>query len=175
MNARPVLELDDPIEGSINRITAPTTLTHLSPGPQPQPAPEPQTEPQHEPEVAVQAPPAPPTRLRTPRAPARATGHARPEVDAPALGERQGSTRFQVRLRDSMARAVAETEAKIALEQPGLSLNEIREIAVWAMLADPSDTAVKAFVRDVIPDWLEGRRRATHTARAQNPAESPPA
>jgi hypothetical protein len=65
-----------------------------------------------------------------------------------------------------MAKAVAETEEKIALEQPGLSLNEIREIAVWAMLADPSDVAVKAFVRDVIPDWLEARRRATHAARA---------
>jgi hypothetical protein len=73
-----------------------------------------------------------------------------------------------------MAQAVAETEAKIALEQPGLSLNEIREIAVWAMLADPSDTAVKAFVRDVIPDWLEARRRATHSARAQHPVERSP-
>jgi hypothetical protein len=66
------------------------------------------------------------------------------------------------------------TEAKIALEQPGLSLNEIREIAVWAMLADPSDTAVKAFVPDVIPDWLGARRCATDTARAQHPAERSP-
>jgi hypothetical protein len=144
MSARPVLELDDPLAG-VERTPKP------SPAPEPRPTPTP----------ASSASAVPPRQPRGGRA-----ARPRPAAAAPALGERQGSTRFQVRLRDSMAKAVAETEAKIELEQPGLSLNEIREIAVWAMLADPSDAAVKAFVRDVIPDWLEARRRATHAARA---------
>jgi hypothetical protein len=65
-----------------------------------------------------------------------------------------------------MAKAVAETESKIALEQPGLSLNEIREIAVWAILGDPCDAAVKAFVRRCDLRLAGARRRATLAARS---------
>ena len=163
MTARPVLELDDPIDGGRGRAAS-----------QSRPRAQGALESATELEPAPTADSALPTKLRAPRTQGRITGRARPAADAPALGERQGQTRFQVRLRDSMAQAVAETEAKIALEQPGLSLNEIREIAVWAMLADPSDTAVKTFVRDVIPDWLDARRRATHAARADAATQAPP-
>jgi len=145
VTVRPVLELDDPIAGA-----QPTTKS---------PAP-------GRTKRDVTAPPSPAGRARTHRSGAREASRPQLGGDAPPLGERQGSTRFQVRLRESMSKAVAETEAKIALEQPGLSLNEIREIAVWAILGDPCDAAVKAFVRDLIPDWLEARRRATRSARS---------
>ena len=145
MIVRPVLELDDPIAGAERSANAPAPAQAKR---------------------EVMAPPSPARAPRARRTVAPAAARPQPAGDAPPLGERQGLTRFQVRLRESMAKAVAETEAKIALGQPGLSLNEIREIAVWAILGDPCDAAVKAFVRDVIPDWLEARRRATLAARS---------
>ena len=79
---------------------------------------------------------------------------------APALGERQAPGRFQVRLTPTLASVVADCERKLH-ERTGLSQNELRQIAVWAILGDSDDAAIEAFVRDVLPDWHQARLLAT--------------
>ena len=63
----------------------------------------------------------------------------------------------------SVLAAVQESEDRI-IAMTGLSRNDVRQIALWAILGDPDDT--DAFIRDVIPDWHTARIKATQVPPA---------
>ncbi len=49
-----------------------------------------------------------------------------------------------------------------------MTRNQIRQIAVWAVLGASNDQSiVDAFVRDVIPDWNRARQLATEQLQAK--------
>ncbi len=80
---------------------------------------------------------------------------------APPIGEKQGSARFQVRLTPTLAEVVEANVGQLELET-GLTRNQIRQIAVWAILGSSTDgRVIDAFVHNVIPDWNHARNIAT--------------
>jgi hypothetical protein len=61
---------------------------------------------------------------------------------------------------------VTQTEQLLA-GRTQLSLNAIREIAVWSVLGDPNN--VDHFITEVLPKWLDGRNEATVRAATGAP------
>ncbi|RKQ90476.1 hypothetical protein C8N24_0280 [Solirubrobacter pauli] len=78
-------------------------------------------------------------------------------LTVPPVGARQ-QDRFQCRLTSVVSENVTQTEQLLA-HRTKLSLNAIREIAVWSALGDPDN--VDRFIAEVLPKWLNGRNEAT--------------